>query len=163
MDTLRKFLEGMTFSSDKEVKRHAMGFLSALDKYDKMKPDHLYITNEAPKAPEEEGRAFKTAEGCYKGIASQLELIEKAKTDKKRDALLEEMDGFSYGLDVERIFHITLAGGGPACRITGELDENNEPYNVIIEYQDWGTPWTEYRPASGEILEKFAQRFYFGD
>ena len=41
-------------------------------------------------------------------------------------------------------FQILLCTGGPAVRIIGDLDGNNEPCNVQLQYQDWGTPWTEY-------------------
>ena len=46
-------------------------------------------------------------------------------------------------------FEILLCTGGPAVRIIGDLD-NGEPYRARIEYQDWGTPWTEYFPTSEE-------------
>lgn len=39
-------------------------------------------------------------------------------------------------------FQITLAGGGPAVRIMGELGEHG-PTRAWLEHQDWGTPWTE--------------------
>ena len=155
----------MTFSSDKDVKRHAMGFLLALKKDKPIKLEHLYVSNEKPKVEEDE-RAFKTAKGCYEGIAEQFALIDKAieaKDDKQQESLEEELDGYSYGQQVLKHFELTLAGGGPACRIYGELDEHNQPYNCEIQYQDWGTPWTEYRPAEPALLERFAQRFYFGE
>lgn len=40
-------------------------------------------------------------------------------------------------------FVILLCTGGPAVRIHGELDQYGEPCRVWVEYQDWGTPWTE--------------------
>jgi hypothetical protein len=40
-------------------------------------------------------------------------------------------------------FCILLCTGGPAVRIIGELDMDAEPVRAWIEYQDWGTPWTE--------------------
>jgi hypothetical protein len=45
-----------------------------------------------------------------------------------------EVDGFT----------ILLSSGGPATRIVGELDANNEPKRAWIEAQDWFQPWTEY-------------------
>ena len=61
-------------------------------------------------------------------------------------------------------FEILLSTGGPALRIRGELDEHAQPCRAWLEYQDWGTPWTEYH---GEGLEHsnlmtFCQQFYFG-
>jgi hypothetical protein len=59
-------------------------------------------------------------------------------------------------------YMILLCTGGPACRIVGDLS-NGEPTSATLEYQDWGTPWTEYY---GEALNQadlisYASRFYF--
>lgn len=62
-------------------------------------------------------------------------------------------------------FEILLCTGGPACRIVGDLDGNAQPSRPRIQYQDWGTPWTEYFPTSEErdALETYCQQFYFGE
>lgn len=61
-------------------------------------------------------------------------------------------------------FMILLSTGGPALRIIGELDQYNQPINVELQWQDWGTPWTRY---AGEVnykhLETYCQQFYFGE
>lgn len=61
-------------------------------------------------------------------------------------------------------FRILLSTGGPALQIRGELDRG-EPSRAWLEYQDWGTPWTEYRGenADQDALLSFARCFYFGD
>lgn len=59
-------------------------------------------------------------------------------------------------------FQILLCTGGPAVRIMGELDQNQEPCRAWLEYQDWGTPWTQYFQAEGSTLLTYAQQFYFG-
>lgn len=59
-------------------------------------------------------------------------------------------------------FKILLCTGGPAVRIMGELDEHGEPCRAWLEYQDWGTPWTQYFGASQDTLLAFASCFYFG-
>lgn len=59
-------------------------------------------------------------------------------------------------------FCILLCTGGPAVRIMGELDEHREPCRAWIEYQDWGTPWTQYFGADQGTLVDFCRRFYFG-
>lgn len=61
-------------------------------------------------------------------------------------------------------FCILLSTGGPALRIRGELDLQAEPQRAWLEYQDWGTPWTEYHGPKGEQsdLITFCQHFYFG-
>ena len=66
-----------------------------------------------------------------------------------------------HGLTAEE-YMILLTTGGPALRITGDLNEYNEPETATLEYQDWGTPWTEYREAKEETLLEYARRFYFG-
>lgn len=65
-------------------------------------------------------------------------------------------------------YQILLSTGGPACRIVGTFDEHGQPATAAIEYQDWGTPWTEYRPmvnarAIEETLIQFARFFYYGE
>ncbi|KKL25670.1 hypothetical protein LCGC14_2402940 [marine sediment metagenome] len=60
---------------------------------------------------------------------------------------------------------LLLCTGGPAVRIRGDLDSYGTPASVILEYQDWGTPWTVY-PATGAedaIMLVYAMQFYFGD
>lgn len=62
-------------------------------------------------------------------------------------------------------YMILLCTGGPAVRIIGELDEHMSPITARIEYQDWGTPWTNYMLNSDEtdaVLE-YAGVFYFGE
>ena len=58
-------------------------------------------------------------------------------------------------------YRILLCTGGPAVRITGELNGYGEPETARLEYQDWGTPWTVYTDYDYELLE-FARMFYFG-
>jgi len=62
-------------------------------------------------------------------------------------------------------FCILLSTGAPALRITGDLDEYGQPSRAYLQYQDWGTPWTDYFPGSGsgEVLLTYCQQFYFGE
>lgn len=50
-------------------------------------------------------------------------------------------------------FSITLCTGGPAVRIRGELDHNGYPSRAWVEYQDWGTPWTELGSYQSTALD----------
>lgn len=59
-------------------------------------------------------------------------------------------------------FEILLTTGGPALRIRGELGEHQEPDRAWLEYQDWGTPWTQYFKVEQSTLLSFARCFYFG-
>ena len=60
-------------------------------------------------------------------------------------------------------FRILLAWGGPALRIIGELDDYG-PVNPKLQYQDWGTPWTDFEITEDqqEALNWFCNCFYFG-
>lgn len=64
-------------------------------------------------------------------------------------------------------YKILLTTGGPALRIYGQLDEYMQPDDYPrLQWQDWGTPWTDYREASddeSDALEEFARCFYFGE
>jgi hypothetical protein len=62
-------------------------------------------------------------------------------------------------------FCILLSTGGPALRIRGELNQHKEPDRAWLEYQDWGTPWTEYHGdgCEHETLLTFCRQFYFGE
>lgn len=59
-------------------------------------------------------------------------------------------------------FCILLCTGGPAVRIRGELDRG-EPVRAWLEYQDWGTPWTQYFAADSEVLCRYSSFFFFGE
>jgi hypothetical protein len=63
-------------------------------------------------------------------------------------------------------YRVLLTWGGPALQLTGDLDEHGQPENARLEWQDWGTQWTEYRDTTDEddkALMTFAQQFYFGE
>lgn len=60
-------------------------------------------------------------------------------------------------------FEILLSTGGPALRIRGELDEHRQPDRAWLEYQDWGTGWTQYFDVEQSTLLAFASVFYFGE
>lgn len=74
---------------------------------------------------------------------------------------------YSPGAEPEKPeeFEILLTTGGPALRIIGELDEYGQPERPRLQYQDWGTPWTEYivTGSDRESLEAWCGCFYFGD
>ena len=63
-------------------------------------------------------------------------------------------------------YHIDLSMGGPACRITGQLDTYDEPADAHIEYQNWLMPWTEYDGEpdgehGAQAVLDFARLFYY--
>jgi len=56
-------------------------------------------------------------------------------------------------------FQILLCTGGPAVRIMGEVDYRGAPHRAWLEYQDWGTPWTQYFDADSDTLVDYAGHF----
>lgn len=62
-------------------------------------------------------------------------------------------------------YRIALTTGGPALCLRGELGAFWDPAPPLMFWQDWGTPWTEYRhdPADDDALAWFASLFYYGE
>lgn len=64
-------------------------------------------------------------------------------------------------------YEVLLSTGGPALRIYGQLDGYNEPDEFPrLQWQDWGTPWTDYREtteAEDAALLAYVRCFYFGE
>ena len=60
-------------------------------------------------------------------------------------------------------FKILLSTGGPALRVIGELDDYG-PVNPKLQFQDWGTPWTDFEITEDQqkALNWFCNCFYFG-
>ena len=93
---------------------------------------------------------------------------EQAEATIQEDALeiLIRTDWHPLGTDdkdTDKEYLILLCTGGPAVRITGDLNQHSEPKNARLEHQDWGTPWTEYRAADEAVLLEYARQFYFGE
>lgn len=63
----------------------------------------------------------------------------------------------------EKEYMILLCTGGPACRIIGDIDEHDQPSSARLEYQDWGTPWTDYplTQDNEQTLIEYARHYYF--
>jgi hypothetical protein len=100
--------------------------------------------------------------------AGDCEDEDQARERIQEDALDVQVrsDWYSPGSEENKAskFCILLCTGGPAVRILGELDIYGSPVHAYIQYQDWGTPWTE---AVGVIdrgtLLQYCQCFYFGE
>jgi hypothetical protein len=93
---------------------------------------------------------------------------EEAETTIQEDALSVEVrsDWHEPGRETDKPteYMILLCTGGPAVQIVGRLSKHGEPESAMLQYQDWGTPWTEYRMDSDEeaAVVRYAQCFYFG-
>ena len=112
---------------------------------------------------------------CYEeGIeASEEEQETYHDEDKARESIQEDplsiqvRSGWANSaeeMEAEE-FEILLCTGGPACRIIGDLDRG-QPHSPRLQYQDWGTPWTEYFDFEDDEREKlltFCEQFYFGE
>lgn len=60
-------------------------------------------------------------------------------------------------------FRIVLCTGGPHVEIRGELDQDMQPHRAWLQYQDWGTPMTQYMDISQSTLIEFCAQFHFGE
>jgi hypothetical protein len=106
---------------------------------------------------------------AYESIAEMVAALdddwEQAEQRIQEDALsIEFRSGWSTDrreLQAEE-FNILLTTGGPAVRITGELDEHGEPRRAWLEVADWGQPWTRYFDASQDVLLAYCACFYMG-
>jgi hypothetical protein len=128
----------------------------------------------------ETNHARDNAQAWAQTIADMVAALDvDAGCEDARDNILEaplsvevRSDWYCPGMVGEPVeYQILLSTGGPALRITGQLDKYGEARTADMEYQDWGTPWTRYHPPHGEPLFDshnadvltFAQQFYFGD
>lgn len=108
-------------------------------------------------------------------LATLQELTEQAAGCESQDEALERLEEnpleVLYRSDWESDasdltpteFAILLCTGGPAVRIRGNLDNNGHPSNAWVEYQDWGTPWTElssYQSTALEYAQLLIQVYY---
>lgn len=96
--------------------------------------------------------------------------IETARDLIQQDPLSVEVRTDWHSLDATDTkpthYRILLCWGGPACQITGGLDQYMQPETAEIQHQDWGTPWTRLFPLSYEenaALLAYAKEFYFGE
>ena len=64
-----------------------------------------------------------------------------------------------YEENVPLDYEILLCWGGPAVRIVGKLDRFGEPESAILEFQDWGIPWTPVY-EDGPLVD-YARCWYF--
>lgn len=128
---------------------------------------------------EKENHAISNARGWMETIRekiAELDAAMDAREDDKADSLREEMQEMPLSVTVREgwktpgsqaeldEYQILLSTGGPALRIYGDLG-GGEPANVRMEWQDWGTPWTEYFTSDDDdaALLTFASLFYFGE
>jgi hypothetical protein len=59
-------------------------------------------------------------------------------------------------------FRIVLCTGGPHVEIRGEFDIHGNPYRAWMQYQDWGTPLTQFFDVEESTLLTYCRQFCFG-
>lgn len=79
--------------------------------------------------------------------------------DIKKQIKNEEVDALA--VSVIKHYEILLSWGGPATRIYGTLDENNEPETAKFQFQDWGIDWTTAEYQDEDLLLDYAKNYYF--
>ena len=131
------------------------------------------------KTTTKENHALNNAIGHIESMVEDFkkdQLFEKINDYDAQDQLRESIlnsalsvefrSGWYSSLDDELVpeeFRILLTWGGPALRIIGELD-NYGPVNPKLQFQDWGTPWTDFEITEDQqdALNWFCNCFYFG-
>jgi hypothetical protein len=112
-------------------------------------------------------------------IESIVEMVSNLdnENDAEREKALEAIQNDPLSVEVRSGWHsvgstqppdefcILLCWGGPACRIVGYLNEHLQPDNPRLEYQDWGTEWTEYALTEEEqnALQTYCEQFYYDE
>lgn len=133
------------------------------------------------KIEEKVDHAREQAKAQLESITEMVDMLNKATeggtTDEREEAvqaIQEDVLEVSVRSDWHAVgdeddgpseFLILLCTGGPAVRIIGELDKYREPKRARLQYQDWGTPWTELILDSEgyDVLLQYAGQFYFGE
>ncbi len=120
-----------------------------------------------------ESNAEAQARSQLESIMEMVEALTTDDEDEAREAIQDDplsvlvRSGWHIpGEEAEpEEFEILLCTGGPAVRIIGALNDG-QPTRPRLQYQDWGTPWTEYIIPAGDerdALETYCQQFYFGE
>ena len=100
----------------------------------------------------------------------QEEKLEEIRESILNSALSVEFRSGWYSSLYDRVrigepaeFKILLTWGGPALRVIGEIEENYA-VNPKLQYQDWGTLWTDLEITGDQqdALNWFCNCFYFG-
>jgi hypothetical protein len=129
---------------------------------------------------EEKNHAIENAKGHLQSITELMDRYEKATSHEQQEHEDIQTEIYEYPLETAvrsgwqslgtddklkpEEYKILLSTGGPALRIVGRLDRG-QPESAKLQWQDWGTPWTEHRISGDEedILIKFASVFYWGE
>ena len=126
---------------------------------------------------QEKDRAKDQARAQLDSIIEMVDNLENAETDEEREQAETAISEDPLSLQVRsgwyepggnsdpEEFEILLCTGGPAARIIGELNKYQEPEKVVIEGQDWFTPWLaiSMTEEEEEKVLTYCKQFYFGE
>ena len=121
----------------------------------------------------EDKKTFQEKANDYarRSIEEMAKMLEKTKSknEKKAEEGREEIQNdpleIATGKDFDgtRTYMILLGTGGPAARITGDLNEYGEPETARFQFQDWFKPWTTAQTSyeENQTMIEYARNFYF--
>lgn len=120
---------------------------------------------------QEEDRARDQAKMQLESISEMVSALQDNENDEEieaaRQTIQEDALEVATGKEFNgtKTYMVLLCTGGPAVRIIGELDEHDQPDSARLQYQDWGTPWTDYNLTADEekTLIAYANEFYYGE
>jgi len=132
--------------------------------------------NKKQKMQIEKNHAIENGKGWMKSIMDWSALL-LSSDDDVRESAVDEIFNSPLSVTVREgwktvggqseleEFQILLSTGGPALRIVGDIGAYGVAQNPVLEWQDWGTPWTEYvtTEEEDEALLGYCQQFYFGE
>ena len=120
--------------------------------------------------------SLDSAMACLESITAFSLRADVVSDSQAEDDLLQELQEYPLsflvrsgwqqpGEELEAMeYELLLCTGGPAVRITGDLDASGDPCSATLQHQDWGTPWTDVFLSADdqEHLLWFAQQFSVG-
>jgi len=115
--------------------------------------------------------ALETARECGEVLLEGYDYDEEGMMERIQENALSVEVRRSWYLpgseDKPDQFCILLCTGGPAVRIVGDLDNYLQPSSPVrVQFQDWGTPWTEWLGITSKQREHvlaYCQMHYFGE
>ena len=146
-----------------------------LDELREERADFVSAT-EDPESEDETAAAILALAQWDEENSAELNEMEHAAGDyKSQEGAQEAIQEYVLSVEVRSAWHvpgeddeaaefkIVLCTGGPHVEIVGELDESLLPCRAWIQYQDWGTPMTEFFVVSQSTLIEFCSYFHFGE
>ena len=114
--------------------------------------------------------ALETARECGEVLLEGYDYDEEGMRERIRENALSvevRRSWYSPGTeDKPDQFCILLCTGGPAVRIVGDLGKYCQPTSARVQFQDWGTPWTEWFDITStqrEHVIAYCRTHWFGE